>query len=164
MEKNWHTAPWTVRLLIIYWIFPLASNLLILAVAAFLMSASNPIEIWKIPYDLFRVKFDAMPISASIDAGISVMYFSAAYYAWKLSRGSGVSRLALEIFSWITILYTSVNLLFPELRYLELDHLSPSFLDTPINFLILGVFLLGLQLVVLYLLRTAGVRRYANVF
>lgn len=164
MEKNWKTAPWVVRLLIIYWLFPLVSTVLIAVFIAFYILETDPISIWRIPFDLFRVQYDAMPISTSIDLGVSIMFFSAAFYAWQLLRGSGTSRAVLEMFSWIAILFTSANLFFPGLRYLEVENISPSLTDIPISFLAVATVIFGLELAVLYMVRTPRVRDYANVF
>lgn len=131
---------------------------------AFYVLEADPIGIWRIPFDLFRVQYDAMPVSTSIDLGISIMYFSAAFYAWQLLRGSGTSRAVLEMFSWIAIVFTSANLFFPGLRYLEMENISPTISNTPASFLALGASVLGLELAALYLLRTARVRNYTSVF
>ena len=162
MEKNWKTAPWAVRLLTICWVLPLVITLLAVIFLAF--QISNPIRIWRIPFDMFRIKYDAMPVSTSIDLGLSIMYFSAVFYAWKLLRGSATSRSVLEMFLWIYIVFTSANLLFPGLRYLEMENISPTISNTPASFLALGASVLGLELAALYLLRTARVRNYTSVF
>jgi len=131
---------------------------------AFLMSNSDPFGIARIPFDLFRAQYDAMPISTSIGLGLSIMYFSAAFYAWRLLRGNATSRAVLEMFSWIAIVFTSANLFFPGLRYLEMENISPLFSDMSLSLLALAVFFIGLELAVLYMLRTTKVRDYANVF
>ena len=164
MEKNWKSAPWTVRVLFVYWVFPLLSTGLVFTFLAVEMLGPDPIGIWSIPLDLARAQYDEMPISTSLEIGISIMYCSAAYYAWRLLRGSGNSRIILEMFSWISIVFTSVNIFFPGIRYFEMDNLSPSFSDTPGSFLAVAFVLLFLQLAALYFLRTEKVKSYASIF
>ncbi len=162
MEKNWKTAPWLVRIIFIYWIIPMVLTVIFMA---FLMLITATIGgIWRIPIDLFRVEYDAMPIITSIDLGFSIMYFSAGFYAWRLLRGNGTSRVVLEVFSWISIVFTAINLFYPGLHYFEVENISFSITDWPFSLLALAVFFLGLQSAILYMLRTTKVRNYADVF
>ena len=164
MTKNWGSAPWMVRLLFVYWLIPLIITGSAVGFVALEMSKAGTIEIWRIPIEMFRFQYNEMPISTSIDISLSIMYCSAAFYAWKMLRGSGKSRIVLEMFSWISILFGSINIFFPSLRYFELENLSPSFWDIPVAFLLLAAVLLLLQVAVLCFLRTEVVRNYANTF
>ena len=105
MKKNWKSAPWIVRLIYLYWVIPVV---LVALSFIYVISKAEVKGMWRIPFDLLRSMLETMPIVTSIDTAFGIISLLGAFYGWRLLRGSLISRAILELFSWLTITYSSV--------------------------------------------------------
>ena len=164
MNKNWKTAPWIIRLILIYWLLPGAILLIAFCYMLVMFSQIEINEIWRIPLGVLEAKYKLMPISTSIDISFTIVSIFAAYYGWRLLRGSGIARNILEIIAWLMLSYSAILMLFPEIEYFEMPTPPTGTIDIPLEWTVLGWFFVLLELVVLIALRKKIVKDYANIF
>lgn len=167
MEKSWKTAPWQVRVLLLYWIFPFLVLLGAFGYFIYVMStiAVDGVEVsgmWRMPLALFEAEFNVMPINTSIDMAFVLIALLGAYYAWHLLKGSYISRSILELFSWLILLIGILYTAFPELEYFELESIPVSLLRYSIWQWTVAIAILFVELVALLLVRSQVVRRYVD--
>ena len=159
MKKNWKSAPWIVRLIYLYWVIPVV---LVALSFIYVISKAEVKGMWRIPFDLLRSMLETMPIVTSIDTAFGIISLLGAFYGWRLLRGSLISRAILELFSWLTITYSSVFFLFPNLQYFELAETPSGLNDLSFIWTFVTWLILVLEASVLVALRKPSVRKYAN--
>lgn len=165
MIKKWKAAPWSIRLIFLYWILPVV--ILVVAysylLVIFLIYEESDM-LWRILFSMEAEEFKLMPIASSIEWVVTIMSLFGAYYGSRLLQGCSVARRILEIFSWILAVYSIVLIIFPEINYLELHETPSDINDLSMIWIAIGWLFILLEVVVLFLLRSESVKNYANIF
>ena len=164
MKKKWNIASWEIRLIYLYWLIP-TTILFIAFIYMLIMFFLTDINgLWRLPLSVLASEYKLMPVITSLDISFTFMSIFGAYYGWRLLQGSGMARNFLETISWLTIIYSSIIMIFPELKYIEVQSAPPEINNPPIIWAIIGWLFLTFEVFILFLLRKESVKNYANIF
>jgi hypothetical protein len=164
MNKGWKAAPWSIKLIFIYWLVPIVVFAFVLSYAAITYSQLEINGLWRIPIEILKAEYELMPINTTIDIVLLLMTILGAYYGWRLLKGSGFARAVLEVFSWLLVIISIVSLLFPQVQYFELESVPSQLNDIPAIWLYVGWILVLVEALVLIMLRTRIVKHYSDIF
>jgi hypothetical protein len=148
MLSNWKRAPATVKTLVVYWhIWPVT----FIALFGYFSSASPDGEVLSFMWSLLKAEYQVTPIALWIGAGIILIYFLCPLYAWRMLAGRKTSRKLLEVFAWLFLVNSLIDVTF------QITDTQDQWAFVEILFVIIDAF-------VLLAMRSKQVREYANVF
>jgi hypothetical protein len=115
-------------------------------------------------WSLLKAEYQVTPIALWIGAGIILIYFLCPLYAWRMLAGRKTSRKLLEVFAWLFLVNSLIDVTFPQIWYFELETNPPEITDTQDQWAFVEILFVIIDAFVLLAMRSKQVREYANVF